>query len=154
MKLSKNFSLREFTRSATADREGISNDPTEEHIENLKKLCDNVLQPLRDAIGMPIRLTSGYRSKALNEKVGGSTTSDHSHGRAADLELWVDGEEKNAKLYNAIKSLDLPTKQVIWEYGDENEPNWVHVSYEEGNEKRQFLAAYRDSKGRTKYKTI
>lgn len=150
MNLSKNFSLKEFTKSNTATRLGISNQPTEEHVENLKKLCVNVLQPLRDAIGLPLRITSGYRSEELNRAIGGSTTSDHSKGRAADLELYVDGEEDNAAIFNAIKELNLPYYQLIWEFGDDYQPNWVHVAYREEDPKQQDLKAVK-IEGKTQY---
>ena len=153
MQLTKNFNLREFTKSNTAARLGIKNDPTAEHIHNLAALCENVLQPLREALGQPIRITSGYRSEALNEAIGGSKTSDHSFGRAADLELYVEGKEDNASLFNVIKTLDLPFKQLIYEFGDEEQPDWVHVAFEKGSERHETLQAYKD-KGKTKYKFI
>jgi len=150
MKLSKNFSLREFTKSNTATRLGIDNSPTEEHIENLKKLCDNVLQPLRDALGLPLRITSGYRSEALNNAIGGSKTSDHSKGKAADLELYINGEEDNLALFKAIQELNLPYYQLISEFGTEEKPDWVHVAYREENPKQQNLRATKID-GKTKY---
>ena len=86
MQLTKNFNLREFTKSNTAARKGIDNNPTAEHIHNLNDLCENILQPLRDSIDCSIRITSGYRSEALKTAIGGSKTSDHCFGRAADSE--------------------------------------------------------------------
>lgn len=153
MQLTKNFSLHEFTKSNTAARRGIDNNPTAEHIHNLVELCEHVLQPLRDAIGKSIRISSGYRSEALNEAIGGSKTSDHSFGRAADIELVIDGKEDNAKLYNAIKTLDLDFYQMIWEFGDEEQPNWIHIAYRKDNAKKECLRAYKDN-GRTKYALI
>lgn len=151
MKLSKNFSLREFTKSATAQRDGIDNNPTEEHLQNLKDLCKYVLQPLRDAIGSSIRISSGYRSKALNKALkGASSTSDHCKGLAADLELWIDGKEDNAKLYNAIRSLNLPFQELIWEFGDETQPSWVHVTYNKFEKEQELLQAKRVN-GKVKY---
>ena len=153
MQLTKNFSLHEFTKSNTAARRGIDNNPTAEHIHNLVELCEHVLQPLRDAIGKSIRISSGYRSEALNEAIGGSKTSDHSFGRAADIELVINGKEDNAKLYNAIKTLDLEFYQMIWEFGDEEQPNWIHIAYRKDNAKKECLRAYKDN-GRTKYALI
>lgn len=151
MKLSNNFTLREFTRSGTAERGGFSNDPTEEHLENLKELCKYVLQPLRDALGCSIRISSGYRSAALNKAIkGASATSDHCKGLAADLELWIDGKEDNAKLYNAIRSLNLPFQELIWEFGDEKQPSWVHVSYNKFEKEQELLQAKRVN-GKVKY---
>jgi hypothetical protein len=153
MKLSKNFRLSEFTKSNTALRLGISNDPTAEHIHNLVDLCENILQPLRDAIGGPLRITSGYRGEDLNRAIGGSKSSDHCHGRSADLEFWVDGSEDNAKIYHLIKNLELPFYQMIWEFGDEDQPDWVHVAYRKDNIKRQCLKAYKED-GKTKYSVL
>ena len=153
MKLSNNFNLREFTESNTAIRRGIDNNPTAEHIHNLAALCENVLQPLRDTIGHSIRVTSGYRSEALNEAIGGSKTSDHSHGRAADIKLIVNGENQSQLLYNAIKSMQIPFKQLIWEFGDDDVPQWVHIAFDKDNNKGQCLKAYKEN-GRTKYMTI
>ena len=158
MQLTKNFNLREFTKSNTAARKGIDNNPTAEHIHNLVDLCENVLQPLRDAIGCSIRITSGYRSAELNAAIGGASkngkpTSDHCFGRAADIELVIDGSEDNARLYNAIKNLDLPVYQVIWEFGDFFQPHWVHVAYRKDNVKKQYLRAYKED-GKTKYSTM
>ena len=153
MQLTKNFSLHEFTKSNTAARRGIDNNPTAEHIHNLVELCEHVLQPLRDAIGKSIRISSGYRSEALNEAIGGSKTSDHSFGRAADIELVVNGKEDNMQLFKTIKNLDLPYKQLIYEFGDEDQPDWVHVAFEKGSERHEVLQAYKDN-GKTKYKFI
>jgi hypothetical protein len=152
MKLTKNFSLAEFTQSDTAERHGINNNPTTIHIENLRLLCVNVLQPLRDAIG-PIRISSGYRSEALNNAVNGSKTSDHSHGRAADIKFYKDGETKNALLWDEILCNNLPFKQLIWEFGSDKEPRWVHVAHEVNKNKGQMLKAYKEQ-GKTKYKTL
>ena len=153
MQLTKNFSLREFTKSNTAARLGIDNTPTDEHIKNLALLCENVLQPLREALGQPIRITSGYRSEALNNSIGGSKTSDHSFGRAADLEFYVEGKEDNAKLYETIKLLNFDFYQVIWEFGDEEQPDWIHIAYRKDNPKKQCLRAVKEQ-GKTKYYAI
>ncbi len=153
MQLTKNFSLHEFTKSNTAARRGIDNNPTAEHIHNLVELCEHVLQPLRDAIGKSIRISSGYRSEALNEAIGGSKTSDHCFGRAADIELIINGKEDNAKLFKAIQALDLPVYQCIYEFGDEEQPDWIHVAFRKDNKKKQYLRAYKDN-GKTKYSLI
>jgi zinc D-Ala-D-Ala carboxypeptidase len=153
MKLSKNFSLIEFTESNTAIRNGIDNNPTAEHIHNLVELCENVLQPLRDRIGSSIRVTSGYRSEALNTAIGGSKTSDHSHGRAADIKLVINGVNISEELYYGIKSMEIPFKQLIWEFGDDDTPQWVHIAFDKDNNKMQCLKAYKDD-GKTKYMTI
>ena len=153
MKLSKNFSLIEFTESNTAIRNGIDNNPTAEHIHNLVDLCENVLQPLRDRIGSSIRVTSGYRSEALNSAIGGSKTSDHSHGRAADIKLVINGVNISEELYYGIKAMGVPFKQLIWEFGDDDTPQWVHIEFDKDNNKMQCLKAYKED-GKTKYINI
>lgn len=153
MKLSRNFSLSEFTKSNTATRLGIDNNPPAEHIHNLVDLCENILQPLRDKLGVSIRITSGYRGKELNKAIGGSASSDHCKGKAADLEVWIDGEEDNAKLYHAVKSLDLNFYQMIWEFGDDEQPDWVHIAYRKDNPKKQCLKAYKID-GKTNYSLL
>jgi hypothetical protein len=153
MKLSKNFSLAEFTESNTAIRNGIDNNPTAEHIHNLVELCENVLQPLRDRIGSSIRVTSGYRSEALNKAIGGSKTSDHSHGRAADIKLVINGVNISDELYHGIKAMGVPFKQLIWEFGDDDTPQWVHIAFDKDNNKMQCLKAYEEN-GKTKYMNI
>ena len=153
MQLSKNFSLSEFTESNTATRNGIDNNPSAEHIHNLVELCENVLQPLRDRIGSSIRVTSGYRSDALNTAIGGSKTSDHSHGRAADIKLVINGVNISEELYHGIKAMGVPFKQLIWEFGDDDTPQWVHIAFDKDNNKMQCLKAYSED-GSTKYMTI
>ena len=153
MQLSKNFSLSEFTESNTAIRNGIDNNPTAEHIHNLVDLCENVLQPLRDRIGSSIRVTSGYRSDALNTAIGGSKTSDHSHGRAADIKLVINGVNISEELYHGIKAMGVPFKQLIWEFGDDDTPQWVHIAFDKDNNKMQCLKAYKED-GKTKYMNI
>jgi zinc D-Ala-D-Ala carboxypeptidase len=153
MKLSNNFSLSEFTDSNTAERRGIDNSPTAEHIHNMVALCENLLQPLRERLGKSIRISSGYRSEALNDAIGGSKTSEHSKGMAADIKLVIGGENQSQLLYNMILSMDIPFRQMIWEFGDDETPNWVHVSFNPADNKRQCLKAYKEN-GKTKYKAI
>ena len=153
MKLSNNFSLSEFTDSNTAERRGIDNSPTAEHIHNMVALCENVLQPLRERIGKSIRVSSGYRSEALNDAIGGSKTSEHSKGMAADIKLIVNGENQSQILYNTILAMDIPFRQMIWEFGDDDTPNWVHISFNPSDNKKQCLRAYKDN-AKTKYKVI
>ena len=128
-KLSKNFTLEELTKSATAKRKGIDNEPNEDALVDLKRLAKEVLQPVRDKYGKPIIVTSGYRGEKLNKAIGGSKTSQHMLGQAADIEA-LDGN--NAELFKIIKSMmedgKLMVGQLIWEYGTKKQPNWVHVS--------------------------
>lgn len=146
MKLSNNFSLAEMTRSSTATKKGIDNTPNGAQIENLLILCDNVLQPLRDALG-PIVISSGFRSVKLNTAIGGSSSSQHCalKGAASDIDLGL----LNAKVFNYIKS-NLIWDQLIWEFGSESCPSWVHVSFNEGHNRKQILKAIKQN-GKTKY---
>jgi len=149
MKLSENLDLSEITRSESAKRNGISNTPTPEHIENLKALAENIFQPIRDHFKKPIRISSGYRSKELNAKVGGSATSQHSKGQAIDLDN--DGTDiTNRQIFDFVKD-NLPFDQLIYEFGDDDNPNWVHISYNRNGQQRgQVLKAYKLN-GQTKY---
>jgi len=146
MKLSKNFTLGEMIQSQTAIRKNIDNNPNGDQILNLIDLCDNVLQPLRDAIG-PIRISSGFRSQKLNVAIGGAASSQHCalNGAAADIDMG----EKNAEVFEWLKA-NVDFDQLIWEFGDKSNPSWVHVSYKEGKNRNQILKAIKEN-GRTKY---
>lgn len=135
----KHFSIKELTRSDTAIRKGIDNTAPKEEQENLTRLVDKVLDPLREAWGGPITVTSGYRSAALNRAVGGSATSDHLKGCAADIT--VGSREQNKKLFMLIRKLGLPFDQLIHEKGSVKDgPDWVHVSYRRmGQNRKQIL---------------
>ena len=140
MKLSKNLSLAEVTKSATAIRRGISNEPTIEHMENLKQVAENIFQPLRDKFKVPIAITSGYRSADLNKAIGGSITSQHCKGQALDIDADVYGGLTNKEIFDYIKdSLDFD--QLIWEFGNKNNPSWVHCSFISNGNRRQILRA-------------
>jgi len=153
MRLSKNLTLREAIKSNTATRLGIDNTPEEWEIHNLQAVAENVFQPVRDHFGVPIAVSSGYRSKKLNKAIGGSKYSQHMIGEALDLDADVYGKVTNAEIFNYIKN-NLEWDQMIWEFGDDEEPNWVHVSYKEsGRNRKQIKRAYRDEKG-VHYKII
>jgi hypothetical protein len=152
MKISEHLDLSELIRSESAKRNGISNMPTEAHIANLKILAEKIFEPIRNNFRCPIHVSSGYRSKELNAKVGGSTTSQHSSGEAIDLDM--DGTPNgvtNKMIFDYIyKNLDFD--QLIWEFGTNENPDWVHVSYEStGKQRKQVLKAYKEN-GKTKYK--
>ena len=149
MQLSKNLSLAEVMRSETAKRKGISNMPTPEHIENFKKLAEKVFEPIREHFGVPIHLSSGYRSAALNKAVGGASSSQHCSGEAIDIDM--DGTTvKNADIFKFIKD-NLEFDQLIWEFGTDANPDWVHVSYEStGKQRKQILKAVKKG-GATSY---
>lgn len=129
----RNFTIQELTTSMTATAKKINNDPTPEISENLKQLINNVLDPLRDAYGKPIRVDSGYRSPALNAAVKGSKTSQHVKGQAADIT--GGNKDENKKLFELAQELNLPYCQLI----DEKNFSWVHISYDKNNVKRQIL---------------
>tara|TARA_R110000796_G_scaffold51680_14_gene121985 strand:+ start:750 stop:1208 length:459 start_codon:yes stop_codon:yes gene_type:complete len=148
MKMSTNFSLAEMTSSHTAQRLGIDNSPNDEQIENLKELCEKVLQPIRDKFG-PVRITSGLRVPDLNTAIGGSKSSQHCKGEASDINLCANGcGGKNAEVFDYIKS-HLVFDQLIWEFG-ESCPAWVHVSYTYGKNRGEVLTASKKN-GRTVY---
>jgi len=147
MRLSKNLTLKEAIKSNTASRLGIENSPEDWEIHNLRAVAENVFQPVRDHFGVPIGVSSGYRSKALNKAIGGSKYSQHMIGEALDIDADIYGKVTNAEIFNYIKN-NLEWDQMIWEFGDDDEPNWVHVSYKEaGHNRKQLKRAYRDKKG-------
>jgi zinc D-Ala-D-Ala carboxypeptidase len=135
MKLSKNLELSEAIRSETAKRIGISNMPTDEHIENLKVIAQKIFQPIRDHFKQPIRISSGYRSKELNYALkGASKTSQHMTGEALDIDN--DGTIiSNLEIFQFIKD-NLEFDTLIWEYGNDKSPDWIHVSYRNGRPQR------------------
>ncbi len=143
--LSRNFSLQEFIHSQTAANLGIDNMPDKKQVDSLQSLCMNVLQEARDVCG-PIFISSGFRCKELNEKIGGSKTSQHMKGQAADI-----SSRDNSRLFHHIRQYQY-FDQLIWEFGDEDQPQWVHVSYNPfGKNRRQVLRAVKDDEGKTKY---
>lgn len=153
MKLSDNLSLAEVIKSNTAIKYGIDNSPTEEHLENLKAIAQDVFQRVREHFGKAIYVSSGYRSEALNERIGGSSTSQHCKGEALDLDAQVYGGLTNAQLFSYIEEW-ITFDQLIWEFGSNTEPDWIHVSYKkDGNNRGQTLLAYKKD-GKTKYKNI
>ena len=151
MKLSPNFSLSELTKSQTATRKGIDNTPSPDHQENLKKLCENVLQPVRDHFEQVVSVSSGYRSPELCTAIGSKITSQHAKGQAADFEIFG---VSNKALADYIDS-ELHYDQLILEYWNESDPNsgWVHCSFSEGNNRKQYLRAYKED-GKTKYEPV
>jgi len=150
MQLSKHLSLAEIMRSETAKRMGVSNMPTEEHLENFKLLAEKVFEPIREHFKVPIHISSGYRSKALNTAIKGSLSSQHCSGEAIDIDM--DGTSiTNAQIFNYIKD-NLSFDQLIWEFGTDKNPDWVHVSYEStGKQRKQILKATKTN-GNTHYK--
>jgi len=151
MKLSEHLDLSEVTRSESAKRKGISNMPTEAHIANFKLLAEKIFEPIRTHFRCPIIISSGYRSKELNAAIGGSLTSQHCQGEAIDIDM--DGTPNgvtNRMVFDYIKD-NLEFDQLIFEFGDKENPDWVHVSYESsGKQRKQILRAVRTN-GKTSY---
>jgi D-alanyl-D-alanine dipeptidase len=153
MKISEHLDLSELIRSESAKRNGISNMPTDEHIANFKELAEKVFEPIRNNFRCPIHISSGYRSEALNKCIGGSATSQHSKGQAIDVDM--DGTPNgvtNKMVFDYIKD-NLEFDQLIWEFGTDSNPDWVHVSYSEGKNRSQILKAIK-SNGKTSYTNI
>jgi len=150
MKISPNLNLAEITRSDTAKRHGIDNTPTAEHLENFKLLADKVFEPIREHFKTPIFISSGYRSKALNDFIKGSANSQHCKGQAIDIDMdGSNGEVTNRMVFDFIKN-KLDFDQLIWEMGTDFNPDWVHVSYVKKGNRKQKLKAVR-SGGKTTY---
>ncbi len=147
MKLSKNFSRAEIEHSNTAKRLGISNEMSKKHLENMQRLIDNLIQPLRDAIG-PIRISSGYRSPSLNRAIGGSIRSQHSKAEALDLQFWEKGKMNNKVIYDWILESGLEFDQMINEF----DFSWIHISLKKNSNRKQVLEAYKDGEGDTAYR--
>lgn len=142
MNLTKNFTLQEMVISSTATRLGYDNKPSSEVIRNLRLLCANVLQPLRDVVNRPVVITSGYRSADVNKAIRGAKTSQHLSGQAADL--YVPGM-RLAEVFDILKK--LPHDQLIMEFGQ-----WIHVSFTDKNRGEQLIARLED--GKTVYSKI
>ena len=151
MSLTKNFSLIELTKSQTAERKGIDNTPSAEHQENLKSLCEMILQPIRDHFGQVVSVSSGYRSPELCVAIGSSTKSQHARGEAADFEIFG---VSNKDLADYIDE-NLDYDQLILEYWKESDPNsgWIHCSFNTQGNRKQYLRAYKEN-GSTKYEPI
>ena len=151
MKLSANFSLAEMTKSQTATRKGIRNEPSTAHIENLIHLAESVLQPVRDHFGKPVMISSGYRSPELCEAIGSSSKSQHAKGEAADFEIPGVDNMQLAMWINKNTDFD----QLILEFYEPGDPNsgWVHCSAVKEGSRAQVLKASK-VEGKTKYENI
>ena len=150
MKLTENFNLRELTKSQVAERKGLPNNPSSDHIDALKKLCESVLQPIRNHYDSPVIISSGYRSGELSLAIGSSFKSQHCKGQAADLEvIGVDNKELGMWIKN-----NIDYDQLILEFYKEGEPTsgWIHVSYVGKENRKSTLIAYKDAEGKTQYK--
>ena len=152
MSISRHISNKEGVYSRTALRLGIENKPNKEQLANMKLLAEEVFEPLRAYVGGPIKINSFFRSPELNKAIGGSEKSQHCHGQAIDIDDTF-GRCTNAEMYEFIKK-HLDFDQMIWEFGDTDNPDWVHVSYvSEKQNRNRCLQAYKEN-GKTKYKVI
>ena len=147
--ISKHISEKEATKSDTALRLGIDNTPDGDTLNNMKIVAEKVFEPLREYVGGAIKINSFYRSSALNEAIGGSTRSQHCKGQAMDIDD-IYGHKTNKEMFNWIKD-NIDFDQMIWEFGNEDNPDWVHVSYvSEEKNRNKILKAVRDD-GKVKY---
>ena len=150
--ISKHISDKEGVYSRTALRRDIDNTPTKNHKQNMVELAENIFEPLRSYVGGPIKINSFYRSPDLNKAIGGSSKSQHCNGQAIDIDDTF-GRMSNAEMYEFIKE-NLDFDQMIWEFGNDSNPNWVHVSYVSPQQNRnRCLKAYKEE-GKTKYAVI
>ena len=151
-KISKHITYKEGTRSVTALRLGIENVPNDYELQNMELIAEKVFEPLRQAVNGPIKINSFFRCEELNKAIGGSSRSQHCQGRAIDIDD-VYGYVSNSYMYYYIKD-NLDFEQLIWEFGTDTEPDWVHVSYVDSDSNRKrCLLAYKED-GKTKYKDI
>ena len=150
--ISSHISYREGVYSITATRLGFDNTPNDEQLTNMELVADEVFEPLRSWVGGPIKINSFFRSPKLNTTIGGSSKSQHCKGQAIDIDDTF-GRATNAEMYHFIKE-QLNFDQLIWEFGDDDNPNWVHVSFVSDEDNRnRCLRAYKYN-GKTKYKVI
>lgn len=151
-KISEHVSYKEATKSNTAIKFGIDNKPNELQLENMIILSENVFEPLRKHFDKPIGISSFFRSEELNNRIGGSKSSQHlaNKGAAMDIDADMYGGITNKDIFDYIKD-NLEFTQMIWEFGTDKEPNWVHVGYDANNLKKELLVAKRNSKGKTYY---
>ena len=148
-KISKHITYKEGTRSVTALRLGIENVPNDYELQNMELIAEKVFEPLRQAVNGPIKINSFFRCEELNKAIGGSSRSQHCQGRAIDIDD-VYGYVSNSYMYYYIKD-NLDFDQLIWEFGTDDSPDWVHVSYvDEDSNRKRCLKAYREN-GKTKY---
>ena len=152
MKISDHITYAEAIHSSTAKRKSIDNTPNPTQVETMKLTAEKIFEPLREWVGGPIKVNSFFRSTELNTAIGGSKTSQHCKGQAIDIDD-VFGHKRNAEMFKWIKG-NLNFDQMIWEFGTDTNPNWVHISYVSDEDNRnRCLKAYKQN-GRTKYKVI
>ena len=148
-KISAHVSYKEGVRSRTADRRGLDNTPNESQLKCMKEIAEAVFEPLREWVGGPIKINSFFRGEPVNTAIGGSKYSQHMKGQAMDIDDTF-GHKTNAEMYHYIKD-NLDFDQLIWEFGDDENPNWIHVSYVTHRENRKKLTIAKKINGKTKY---
>ena len=152
MRISKHISYKEATQSQTAARKGISNDPDAYQLQNMQLLAEKVFEPIREHFGVPIAINSFFRSHKLNKAIGGAAGSQHTQGRAIDIDDTLGGVS-NKQMFDYIKN-HLDFDQLIWEFGDNNNPAWVHISYVSPTENRNRVLKASKKNGKTVYTII
>ena len=148
-KISKHTSYKEGTYSQTALRRGLDNTPSEEQLKCMKEVAENLFEPLREWVGGPIKINSFFRGEPVNTAIGGSKYSQHMKGQAIDIDDTF-GHKTNAEMYHYIKD-NLDFDQMIWEFGDDKNPNWVHISYVTHRPNRKKLTIAKRIDGKTRY---
>jgi|TARA_R100000152_G_C6760451_1_gene184513 zinc D-Ala-D-Ala carboxypeptidase len=149
MRISKHISYREATHSATAKRRGLDNTPNQEQLENMYKVAEFIFEPLRLFVGGPIKINSFFRSGDVNKAVGGTSRSQHCKGQAIDIDD-VFGHKTNAEMFQYVRE-NLDFDQMIWEFGSNNNPSWLHISYVSKAENRNRILRAVKRDGKTKY---
>lgn len=149
MNISEHISYAEATNSYTAKKEGINNTPNQEELKAMKFLAENIFEPLRKYFGVPIHIPSFFRSSELNIKIGGAKNSQHTKGEAVDFDADRYGQITNKQIFNYIKD-NLEFDQLIYEFGNDTNPDWVHVSCKDSDNRKQILRAIKKN-GMIKY---
>ena len=150
--ISTHISYKEGVHSYTAIRRGINNTPNDEQLNNMELIAEKIFEPLRQHVGGPIKINSFFRCPELNKSIGGSSKSQHCKGQAMDIDDTY-GRMTNAEMYHWVKD-NLDFDQMIWEFGNDDNPDWIHISYVSSGENRnRCLKAYKENK-KTKYKVI
>ena len=148
-KISKHISWHEGTYSRTGERRDLDNTPNEEQLKSMKEVAKNLFEPLREWVGGPIKINSFFRGEPVNTAIGGSTRSQHMKGQAIDIDDTF-GHKTNAEMYYYIKD-NLDFDQMIWEFGTDKNPNWLHISWVSHRPNRKKLTIAKKINGRTKY---
>ena len=147
--ISKHISYKEATHSNTALRRNLDNTPNDQQLKCMKEIAENLFEPLRKWVGGPIKVNSFFRGEPVNTAIGGSTRSQHMKGQAIDIDDTF-GHKTNAEMYHYIKD-NLDFDQLIWEFGDDKNPNWLHISWVSHRPNRKKLTIAKKVNGRTKY---